>query len=111
MLGQIIGGGMLVFGLFFFIIGVVGIIRLPDAYSRLHASGKVATLGLFGLLVSGGILMPPLLPRLLLLGLFFLLTAPVASHAIAVADQGFNRRRQQRSAETEANPELTDISA
>lgn len=76
---------MLLFGIFFFVVGVVGIYRLPDAHSRLHAAGKVATLGLFGLLVGAALLDPALAPRLLLLGLFFLLTAPVASHAIALS--------------------------
>ena len=106
MLGEIIGSGLLIFGLFFFVVGVVGIIRLPDAYSRLHASGKVATLGLFGLLLSGGILMPPLYPRLLVLGLFFLLTALAASHVIAVADQAANKRDKQRFSENGEQPQI-----
>jgi multicomponent Na+:H+ antiporter subunit G len=82
-----IGMGFVVFGLFFFVVGIVGVLRLPDARTRLHASGKVATLGLFGLLVGGSFLVPPLMPRLLLLGLFFLLTAPAASHVIALTDR------------------------
>ncbi len=93
MILQILGGAIVLLGLFFFIVGVVGIIRLPDVYSRLHASGKVATLGLFGLLVGGGLVMPSLMPRLILLGLFFLLTAPAASHVIALTD----RKRHEES--------------
>ncbi|MEM6282175.1 MAG: monovalent cation/H(+) antiporter subunit G [Chloroflexota bacterium] len=87
MILQILSGVMMVFGLFFFFVGVVGVIRLPDVKSRLHASGKVATLGFFGLLIGGGLLMPALLPRLLLLGAFYLLSAPAASHVIAVSQQ------------------------
>ncbi|MEL6269852.1 MAG: monovalent cation/H(+) antiporter subunit G [Chloroflexota bacterium] len=86
MIFQILGGVMLVLGLFFFMVGVVGIIRLPDVKSRLHASGKVATLGFFGLLIGGGLLFPAMLPRLLLLGLFYLISAPAASHVIAVSE-------------------------
>lgn len=86
MIGEILGGAMMIFGLFFFVVGVIGILRLPDVYSRLHASGKVATLGLFGVLIGGGLLNPSLMPRLLLLGLFFLLTAPAASHVIALTE-------------------------
>ncbi len=91
---DILGVLLLAFGVFFFVVGVAGIIRLPDAYSRLHASGKVATLGLFGLLVGGGVLMPELMPRLLLLGLFFLMTAPAASHVIALMER--TRKRKDR---------------
>jgi multicomponent Na+:H+ antiporter subunit G len=84
---MIIGAFMLIFGTFFFIVGVIGILRLPDVYTRLHASGKVATLGLFALLVGGGLITPEFMPRLLLVGLFYLLTAPVASHVIALANR------------------------
>jgi multicomponent Na+:H+ antiporter subunit G len=87
MVFQLLGGVMIAFGLFFFLVGVLGVIRLPDAYSRLHASGKVATLGLFGLIAGGGLVMPELMPRLIVLGLFFLLTAPAASHVIALTER------------------------
>ena len=40
----------LVAGLAFMLVGVLGIVRLPDAYHRLHASSKCTTLGLMGLL-------------------------------------------------------------
>lgn len=39
-------------GLFFFLAGTVGLLRFPDAYSRLHAVTKADTLGL-GLIVVG----------------------------------------------------------
>lgn len=73
------------FGLFFCAVGVLGVIRMPDSLSRLHASGKVATLGLFGLLMGAAILMPSTSLRILALGLFVLLTSPVATHAIAAS--------------------------
>jgi multicomponent Na+:H+ antiporter subunit G len=84
---QIVSAVALIGGLFFFVVGVIGILRLPDVQSRLHASGKVATLGFFGVLVGGGLLHPEFMPRLILLGLFFLLSAPAASHVIALADR------------------------
>lgn len=86
MLLEIIGVGALVFGLFFCAVGVLGVIRMPDSLTRLHASGKVATLGLFGLLVGAAILMPSIFFKILALGLFVLLTSPVATHAIAAAE-------------------------
>lgn len=39
-------------GLFFFLAGTLGLLRFPDAYSRLHAVTKADTLGL-GLIVVG----------------------------------------------------------
>lgn len=85
MLLEVLGVFALVFGLFFCAVGVVGVIRLPDTLTRLHASGKVATLGLFGLLLGAALLMPFMALRLLALGLFVLLTSPVATHAIAAS--------------------------
>jgi len=42
----------LVLGLFFMLVGAIGIVRFPDAYNRLHASSKCGTLGLLGLLLG-----------------------------------------------------------
>ncbi|MEM1108391.1 MAG: monovalent cation/H(+) antiporter subunit G [Planctomycetota bacterium] len=39
-------------GLFFFAVGAIGIVRMPDTYHRLHAATKSATLGLMGLLIG-----------------------------------------------------------
>ena len=86
---------LLAFGGFFFIGGVVGVIRLPDAYSRLHASGKVATMGLLGILMGIGVIVPSALPKLLVLGLFVSISAPVGSHAIAKADLTYTQRQRQ----------------
>lgn len=72
-------------GIGFCIVGVVGTIRMPDVYCRLHASGKVATVGLCGLLVGAALIMPSAGLKLIMLGLFALLTLPVSTHAIAAA--------------------------
>lgn len=88
---EILGVAALLFGLFFCAVGVIGVIRMPDSLTRLHASGKVATLGLFGILLGAALLMPTTWLRLLALGLFVLLTSPVATHAIAAS---VHRRRE-----------------
>ncbi|MGQ9910294.1 MAG: monovalent cation/H(+) antiporter subunit G [Candidatus Flexifilum sp.] len=72
-------------GIFFSFAGVLGVMRMPDVYTRLHASGKVSMLGLFGLLIGVALLMPEIAPKLIGLGLFLLITSPVASHSIAAA--------------------------
>lgn len=79
----------------FFLIGgtimtalaVVGIIRLPDMYSRLHATTKSTTLGVI-MIMTGAFLyfwyVDGLIETNLLLGaLFILLTAPVSSHLLS----------------------------
>lgn len=78
----LIGGG-----LFFVLAGAIGIIRLPDFYSRTHAAGMTDTLGaeliLLGLIVQSGFSQTSL--KLLLVAFFLFITSPTASHALANA--------------------------
>ena len=108
MLLEFLGVAALIFGLFFCAVGVLGVIRMPDSLTRLHASGKVATLGLFGLLLGAALLMPSAWLRLLALGLFVLLTSPVATHAIAAS---VYRRREivEELAEMDTPAEAVDM--
>jgi len=85
MLPQIIGLIALLVGTLFSIIGILGMLRLPDVYTRLHATGKVSVFGAVLLLVAGISLTPLSLGKgLVLIGLL-LLSAPSVSHAIASA--------------------------
>ncbi len=108
MLLELLGVFALFFGLLFCAVGVLGVIRMPDSLTRLHASGKVATLGLFGLLLGAALLMPSTLLRLLALGLFVLLTSPVATHAIAAS---VYRRREIVEELFEMHDETVDVTA
>jgi multicomponent Na+:H+ antiporter subunit G len=72
-------------GTAFSILGVLGYIRLPDVYTRLHAVGKV---GVFGtvLLLLGAVAWTPLgLGKGLVLISLLLLAGPVTAHALASA--------------------------
>lgn len=82
---EIIGLILLWGGIGFCVIGVIGVIRMPDLYCRLHASGKVSTVGLCGLLLGAAVLMPSAALKLLALAIFAILTLPVSTHAIAAA--------------------------
>lgn len=70
--------------IFFAFFGNIGMLRFPDVYTRLQASSKCATtslLSLFiGLMIFKGF--SSVSVRILVIGIFFLLTSPVASHAI-----------------------------
>lgn len=82
---EIIGLIVLCIGVGFCVVGVIGTIRMPDVYCRLHASGKVSTVGLCGLLLGTALIMPSAALKLLALALFALLTLPVSTHAMAAA--------------------------
>lgn len=74
-------------GTFFGFVATVGIIRLPDLYSRLHAASKSDTLGsvlsLAGIAVVLGLSTESM--KLVFLLVFLFVTSPTAAHAIARA--------------------------
>jgi multicomponent Na+:H+ antiporter subunit G len=72
-------------GTAFSVLGVLGYVRLPDVYTRLHAVGKV---GVFGavLLLLGAVAWTPLgLGKGLVLVALLLLAGPLTAHALASA--------------------------
>lgn len=80
-------------GLFFYLAGTVGLLRLPDLYSRLHAVTKADNLGL-GLLTAGLLLQADSLMtalKMILVWLLVLAASAAGSHLIAQ----YARRREQ----------------
>ena len=78
---------LVIAGGFFLVVGGLGLVRLPDLFTRLHAAGVGDTLGV-GLFVLGFMFLVDfgsVTVKLLLVLLFVLLTGPVATHALAKA--------------------------
>ena len=83
-------------GVFFMLVGTLGVIRMPDVYTRLHAAGMTDTMGA-GFLILGMLFQTIeaithgesswwfILVRLVLIYLFLLFTSPIATHALARA--------------------------
>lgn len=83
-------------GLFFMLVGTVGVLRMPDVFTRLHAAGMTDTMGA-GFLILGMCLQTILgmmhgeshywmvLVRLVLVYAFLTFTSPIATHALARA--------------------------
>ena len=69
----------------FSVSGVVGFIRLPDVYTRLHAVGKVSSFGVVLLLIAAVLWTPVGLGKGLLLIVMVLISAPVVAHSISSA--------------------------
>ena len=76
-------------GVIFTIVTVVGVLRLPDVYTRAHAASKSATLGVLSILL--GVFFHFWLNKghisvQLLLGILFLfVTSPIGGHLMARA--------------------------
>ena len=75
----------IVAGAFFYLAGTVGLLRFPDAYTRLHALTKADNLGMalvvLGLLPQAGGLLPAL--KLVLVWLLVMLSSAAVSQLIA----------------------------
>ena len=73
-------------GCFFILSGSIGLIKLPDVFSRIHAAGLIDTLGtgfvILALIIYSGFSLVSL--KLFLIPLFILLTSPISSHAISL---------------------------
>lgn len=78
---------LLLAGAFFALVAAIGIARLPDLYTRMHAASKAGTVGSGLLLLAAGLYSGELavLARALAGFLFFILTAPVSAHLLARA--------------------------
>lgn len=77
----------IVLGIAFILMGSIGILRLPDFYTRSHAASKSDTLGIIfvigGLIVHEGFTQSSL--KLLFIILFIALANPIGTHALARA--------------------------
>lgn len=82
---QLVAMIAIIVGSVFSLIGVLGMVRLPDVYTRLHATGKVGIYGVVLLLIAAAFWTPLGWGRALLLMALLMVTGPVTAHAIASA--------------------------
>ena len=88
----LISGGLAV------VVGSLGLVRLPDFYTRLHSAGITDTLGtgliLIGLTFQAGFTLVTV--KLLFIAIFVLITSPTSTHAVAKAALHGNLKPEQR---------------
>lgn len=79
---------LIVVGLFFSLSGAVGILRMPDVYTRLQCSSKNVTMGALPMLLAVVVAKGPVSPygsRAVLVAVLVLVFNPMAAHALARA--------------------------
>jgi len=81
---SVIGVGFVVAGIVFAVIGSIGVLRLPDFYTRMHAACKMDTMSLGLCMIGLAILQGPDLNavKLLLIFLFVSIANPAAASAL-----------------------------
>ncbi len=85
---EIILSALILIGAIFTLIGSVGLVKLPDFFTRLHGPTKASTLGVGAILIASAIyfsLTETLSLHELLVTLFLFITAPVGAHLMAKA--------------------------
>ncbi len=84
---DLLSWALLLAGSFFVFTGAVGLLRLPNFFTRMHGAGVTDTLGaglmLMGMLFQSGAWI--VAAKLILIFLFMLITGPTATHALAKA--------------------------
>ncbi len=74
-------------GAFFCLVGGIGLVRMPDFFTRVHAASVTETLGaglvLLGLILKAGLTL--VAAKLAFIGVLIYFASPTASHALAKA--------------------------
>jgi len=70
-------------GIVFLLVSAIGLLRMPDTITRMHAATKASTLASVLVIIGAAFLAPHLWFKLLLLGLFILLTNPLSASILA----------------------------
>lgn len=82
---EILAGVFLALGGFFVLVGGVGMLRMPDLYTRMHAASVTETMGtlliMIGLMILAGWTLASF--KLFAILMFLLFTGPVAAYAVA----------------------------
>lgn len=104
-LGELLAIILILIGTIVSFLSAVGLIRLPDVYTRSHAASKSSTLGVLCTLVGTFlffIVSAGVFSIKILLGIFFVfLTAPVSAHMICRAAYRTNVELAEESASDE----------
>ena len=80
-----LSGILLALGTLALLVGALGLVRLPNLFSRIHAVGMMDTAGVafitLGMLIHEGFSLVSV--KLAVVGIFLFFTSPIATHAVA----------------------------
>lgn len=105
-IATLVSAALLLIGSAFALVASVGLLRLPDLYTRMHAASKAGTMGSCLMLIALAIHAADVgtISRALAGVVFFLLTAPVSSHLLAKAAYAVGYRLHASSVRDEMPP-------
>jgi multicomponent Na+:H+ antiporter subunit G len=84
--GPFVADGLVILGILVMTVGVYGVIRMPDAYTKLHATSKAVFLGVVSLCASSAATGDTaIIYRAILIAAFLVVTTPISAFVIARA--------------------------
>jgi len=85
-MGPYLADALVVLGVFIMTLGVIGIIRMPDVYTKMHAASKAVFLGTIGFAMASIVTNDwQIIARVILIAGILMITTPVSSQVIARA--------------------------
>lgn len=84
-MNELVGSLTILVGAFFLFSAGVGLLRMPDVFTRIQAGTKASTLGNILVLAGLGVYHPDWSLKLLIIAYFVLMTNPLSSHALSRA--------------------------
>ncbi|NLU71101.1 monovalent cation/H(+) antiporter subunit G [Streptomyces sp. HNM0574] len=105
---DVAGAVCLLAGAFLSLLAGIGMLRLPDVLTRMHAATKPQSLGLLFVLLGAGLWVRTAtdIATLVLVGSFQLVTSPVAAHMVGRAAYRAGRMDQSHLVVDELGPEV-----
>ena len=104
---DILSWALLIGGSFFILTGSIGLVRMPDFFSRTHPAGLIDTLG--ATLIIGGLIAQSgatqVFVKLVLILILLFLTSPTATHALAQAALASGLKPWRKPDQDQPSPE------
>lgn len=86
-MNELVVDALMLLGASFLLFAAIGVVRMPDLFTRMQTASKASTLGISAILLATAFLLEDyaVAIRAILTIFFFLVTAPVAAHMIGRA--------------------------
>lgn len=103
---DVVKGALVLSGAIFMLLAALGVLRLPDLLTRMHATTKAATLGASLIMLAVALHFPEVavVARAMGVILFIMVTAPVAAHVIGRAGYFVGSRLWDGTVKDELRP-------
>lgn len=100
---------MVILSLIVMTLGIVGVVRMPDIYTKLHGASKSVFLGIILLSLSATVVASPeMTHRIILIVLLVVITTPISSHVIGHAAYRMQERMETPGAIDESHTLLPE---